>query len=107
MHYINAQKYIYGSFEMKLLALTCVSSNDKVVYLHMRHQYHYFKAAGNEYYEALESIATATGMSKATVVRCINKLEEIKWLTKHTTRNNIGHNQTTYTVHNWKEETNK
>lgn len=105
MSYIDTDRHLYGSFELKFLSVDCASSNDKLVYLYMRHQYNYFVGMGNNtYFESLESIAKAVGMSRATVVRCINKLEEIKWLTKSTTRNKIGHNQTIYTIQDWDKE---
>ena len=102
MGYIATGKHIYGNFELKLLSVTCVSSNDKIVYLYMRHQYHYFKSLRKEYHESLDGIADATGLSRATVTRCISNLEKIKWLTKSTTRTRMGHNQTIYKINNWK-----
>ncbi len=104
MGYIATGKHAYGNFELKLLALTCASSNDKIVYLYMRHQFHYFNAMKKPYHESLDSIAEATGLSRATVTRCVSNLIEIKWLTKQTTRTRMGHNQTVYKVNNWIEE---
>lgn len=107
MGYIAAGKHSYGNFELKLLSVTCVSANEKIVYLYMRHQFHYFKKLKKPYHESIDSIADATGLARATVTRCIVTLEKIKWLTKTTTRTSMGHNQTVYEIHNWKEEITK
>lgn len=104
MGYIAAGKHVYGNFELKLLSVTCASSNEKIVYLYMRHQFHYFKKMGRPYHESIDGIADATGLGRATVTRCIVGLEKIKWLTKRTTRTKMGHNQTVYEIHNWNEE---
>ena len=69
MGYIATGKHIYGNFELKLLSVTCASSNDKIVYLYMRHQFHYFKSMRKEYHESLDSIADAVGQSRATTTR--------------------------------------
>jgi len=105
MDYIDADKHIYGNFELYFLALTCVSSNDKVVYLYMRHQYHYFKSMRKEYFETIDTISEATGIARSTLKRSLSRLEEIGWLTKQTTYTKFGHRQTVYTVNNWRGET--
>lgn len=101
MDYIDASKFIYGNFELKFLAVNYASANDKVVYLYMRHQFNYFNSQGNPYHESLDSIAYSTGLSRATVTRCILSLESLGWLTKQTTRTKMGHNRTVYKMNDW------
>ena len=101
MDYIDSGNFIYGNFELKFLAVECASANDKVVYLYMRHQFNYFKSRGNSYHESLDVIAKATGLSRATVTRCVTNLEKLGWLTKQTTRTTMGHNKTVYKINTW------
>ena len=101
MDYIDASKFVYGNFELKFLMVDNASSNDKVVYLYMRHQFNYFKSQGNTYHESLDAIGKAVGLSRATVTRCISSLESLGWLTKQTTRTKMGHNKTFYKLNDW------
>ncbi|YCH22943.1 helix-turn-helix domain-containing protein [Pseudomonas sp. D1-3] len=58
-----------------------LSANDKIIFLYMKGRHDYFTGQGNQYFDSQQAIASACGLSVATVKRTIKALRDHGYLT--------------------------
>lgn len=108
--YINTKTDTYGNFEFRLIAMKSftgkgktikMDSSIKLVYLYMRHRFHYFKLLGKDLFDSYNGISEATGMSKSTVKRCVDDLCLVGFIDKEGIMSSQGTTPNKYIVHDF------